>query len=209
MPDRNRRPRNAHLGSIPQRLSNYIIFTDTNDTEENYIDGLRRSLPSKLQRSVVIKVYHAPTADLVEKCLERTSAEPQYAEPWIVLDRDRVPNFDNIIIEADRKNIKVAWSNPCIEIWFFAYFGMMNQCSQSKKCCSDFSRIYEQRLGHEYDKADRAIYRKLCDNGDEEKAIKLARQKHVNYLHVKGKQFSDMNPSSTMYLLVSQIIKYR
>ncbi len=209
MPDRNRKPRKAHVGSIPQRLSNYIVFTDTNETEGNYIEGLKSSLPSELQRSVVIKIYHAHTSDLVQKCLERASAEPQYAEPWIVLDRDQVPNFNDIIQEAYKKNIRVAWSNPCIEIWFFAYFGMMNHCSQSRKCCADFSRFYEQQFGHEYDKADRDIYRKLCNKGDEQKAIRLAKQKYESFKHDEGKQFSDMNPSSTMYLLVSQIIKYR
>ena len=41
-----------------------------------------------------------------------------FKETWIVFDRDRVPDFDKLIQKANYRGISVAWSNPCIEIWF-------------------------------------------------------------------------------------------
>ena len=62
---------------------------------------------------------------MIDKCLELTAYEAQYRIPWIVFDRDQVIEFDQIIAEAEKKDIQVGWSNPCFEIWMYAYFGAM------------------------------------------------------------------------------------
>ena len=60
---------------------------------------------------------------------------------WIVFDRDQVIGFDEIISEAEKKGIQVGWSNPCFEIWMYAYFGAMPAIQDSWTCCSDVGRI--------------------------------------------------------------------
>ena len=95
-----------------------LIVTDTKETEQNYMIGLRDSIPKELQGKLVIKVCKVKTVELVSEALNMASLQPQYGEPWIVFDRDQVKDFDKIITTALENGIHVGWSNPCIEIWF-------------------------------------------------------------------------------------------
>ena len=107
----NRIPRSAFKKRIPD-LGRYFIYTDADETEEKYMYGLRDSLPKEFQGRIVIKVSKTKTEKLIEACKEQVSLQPQYCEPWIVFDRDEVPNFDKIISDAERCGIHVGWSNP-------------------------------------------------------------------------------------------------
>ena len=90
---------------IPE-LGYYFIVTDTKETEKNYMNGLRDSIPKELQGKLVIKVIKTETKNLVNEALNMASINPQYGEPWIVFDRDQVENFDDIISEAEEKGIQ-------------------------------------------------------------------------------------------------------
>lgn len=54
----------------------YLIVTDTEETEYNYLTGLRDSIPEGLRGKLVIKVFKAKTANLVSKALEIAALEP-------------------------------------------------------------------------------------------------------------------------------------
>ena len=85
--------------------------------EKNYFEGLRDSIPQELRGHIKIEVKDGVnTKDLLQVCLDESSVIPQYAELWIVLDRDEVPRFDDLVSEAKRRGVNVAWSNPCFEI---------------------------------------------------------------------------------------------
>lgn len=114
-----RKDRSRKLSTRVPTLGYYLIITDTQETEKNYFEGLRKTIPENLKNRLVIKVERARTIDLIQRCKELVSKEPQYRIPWIVLDRDQVEGFDEIIVNAEKNDIKVGWSNPCIEIWFF------------------------------------------------------------------------------------------
>lgn len=73
--------------------------------------------------------------DMIDKCMELTAYKAQYRMPWIVIHRDQVKDFDEIIHEAKEKGIGVGWSNPCFEIWMFAYFGSIPAIYESWTCC--------------------------------------------------------------------------
>lgn len=114
-------------------------------------------------------------------------------------------DFDAIIREAREKEIGVAWSNPCFEIWIYAYFGSMPALCESWTCCSEFGKVYESRTGQKYSKADSNIYRRICKYGDEEKAVIIARQK-LEQCERDGKvKPSEMWPCTTVYELVREI----
>ena len=188
-------------------LGYYIIITDADHTEENYILGLRDSLPRELQGRIVIKVEHARLFDLVEKAKTLASFEPQYAEPWIVFDRDEVVGFDEKIIEAENAGIHAAWSNPCLEIWFDAYFGTMHNYPDSVTCCREFGRTFEKKTGHKYEKNDRQIYKTLEKYGDEESAIQTAANQMNQHARNGRRKPSEMCPGTTVYKLVEEIRK--
>lgn len=89
---------------VPE-LGYYFIVTDTEETEQNYMIGLRDSIPKELQRRLVIKVCQAKTVELVNEALNMASLQPQFGEPWIVFDRDQVKEFDQIISLAKENSM--------------------------------------------------------------------------------------------------------
>lgn len=189
---------------IPE-LGYYFIVTNAKETEKNYIRGLRDSMPQKLQGKLVIKVSEAETEKLIEEAQYMVSIQPQYGEPWIVFDRDQVKGFDQIVASAQEKGIKAGWSNPCIEIWFSAYFGAMPVYDDSVACCDGFERQYLRTAKHKYIKADAAIYSKLCIHGDEEQAIKIAERKYREHESNGRTKPSDMCPCTTIHRLIKEI----
>lgn len=208
--------KNNHCGKMKERnsrnntrcynLGNYIIFTDTKCTEKNYIDGLYENLSEKLREHLLIRTFKTRTEKLVEECKNKTSLEPQFAEPWIVFDRDQVQNFDEIIDEALRKGINVGWSNPCIESWFEAYFGKMNSYISSKKCCEHFAEQYKKKTGKVYSKSDKQIYSILNKYGNQNKAIELAETCLKNHKNANRNLPSEMIPSTTLHKLIKNIV---
>ncbi len=187
------------------KLGYYLIVTDTKETEKNYLYGLRDSIPQDLQEKLVIKVAKCKTSDLVEETLELASLHPQYVEPWIVFDRDKVPNFDEIIKSATEQGIHVGWSNPCIEIWFYAYFGAMPTYSTSVKCVEEFSRKFKTETGLDYEKSYSDIYSRLNECGDENHAIELAQSKIQEHKQNGKNKPSEMCPASTLDILIEEI----
>lgn len=204
--DRNgkRKGRDSFRTRVPD-LGYYFIVTDTKETEEKYMYGLRDSLPKDLSGRIVIKVSKSKTDKLVSVCKEQAAMEPQYGEPWIVFDRDRIVCFDQIIETARREGVNVGWSNPCIEIWFDAYFGKMHSYQDSVTCCREFSKTFEKKTGQEYKKSSNQIYSMLNRYGDEATAIKTAKSRLAQYLRDGIDKPSEMCPCTTIYRLVEEI----
>lgn len=187
------------------KMGYYIIVTDTKETEQNYMVGLRNSIPEERQGKLVIKVSRAKTVKLVDEACDLAASLSQYSEPWIVFDRDQVEDFDQIINAANSKGIHVGWSNPCIEVWFNAYFGAMPTYQDSVKCCKGFSDAFLQRTGQKYKKSDPDIYAKLNRFGDEQEAIRLAEQKLKQHRRDCNHTPSRMCPCTTVHELVREI----
>ena len=189
---------------VPE-LGYYFIVTDTKETEQNYMFGLRDSIPEHLRGKLVIKVVKTKTRDLVDEARNQASLCPQYGEPWIVFDRDQVKDFDEIIARADAYEINVGWTNPCIEEWFSAYFGNMPAYADSVACCDGFAAAFERASGQKYVKSDSDIYKKLNRLGDETEALKIAQRKLDGHLRDGRTKPSDMLPCTTVHLLVGEI----
>lgn len=207
MPDRSgqRKTREQLSKRRVPELGYYFIVTDTKETEQNYMIGLRDAIPKELQGKLVIKVCKAKTVELVSEALNMASLQPQYGEPWIVFDRDQVKDFDKIITAAHEKGIHVGWSNPCIEIWFSTYFGAMPTYQNSVSCCDGFAQQFARVTGQKYDKADTAIYQKLCRHGNEQQAIGIARKKLAEHNRNCIDKPSEMCPCTTVHVLISEI----
>jgi hypothetical protein len=189
---------------IPE-LGYYLVVTDAQATEVNYLNGFRDSIPVELRDRLVIKVITTPTSDLLEKCLELAAVEPQYRKPWIVFDRDKVKDFNQIIADAGHRSVHVGWSNPCLEIWFHAYFGDMPVNTMSSKCISVLGTAFQRQTGQEYSKTDKDVYRKLYRFGNEKIAIKIAKDRH-QHQGIDAKP-SEMLSTTTLYMLIEEIRK--
>ncbi len=192
-------------GTRTPDLGYYVIVTDTKCTERCYFEGLRDSISSEYRDRIVIKVIKTAEKNFIKECRNQIAYDPQYRKPWIVFDRDQVGDFDDIIKKADCYEINVGWSNPCIEIWMFAYFNEMPRIEQSWTCVSEFAVLYQKKTGLEYSKSDENLYRYLCQYGDEEVAFKLAESKLQQCCREKKTIPSQMCPATTVYQLVKEI----
>lgn len=186
-------------------LGYYLIVTDTEGTERVYFNGLRDSIKETVGDKLIIKVIETKNRNMIKEAKEFLAELPQYADPWIVFDKDKNTKFDKIIEDAQNFDIEVAWSNPCIEVWFNAYFGKMPNCQDSVSCCNIFSKEYQKNVGQEYYKADNKLYAKLYKNGDEAKAIEIAYKKMQEQLRFGKTLPSEMVPATTVYKLVNEI----
>ena len=202
---RNEKTRGQRNTARRAELGYYIIVTDTEATERSYFEGLRKSLPENIRRKLIIHVVDTDTKNLVRKSQELAAYNPQYAVPWIVFDHDRVDDFDKIIEKAEKSGISVGWSNPCIEIWFQAYFGHMPTTEDSKVCCRNFREMFQHKTGQDYSKADPDIYRKLSKYGDEMAAIELAASRYRQFSNGGRAAPSEMPSCTTVHTLVAEI----
>lgn len=203
----NRKNREQRTIRRVPEMGYYLVVTDTEATERCFFSGLHSSLSEETKKKLVIKVVETKTQDMIKKCLELTAYDAQYRIPWIVFDRDQVSNFDQIIKTAKEKGIHVGWSNPCFEIWMFAYFGSMPAIHESWTCCAKFAELYKTKTGQIYTKADKNMYGRLCEFGDEGRAIQIAQQKYKQCLREEKTSPSQMCPATTVYELVDEIRK--
>ena len=201
----SRRLRSERTNRRKPVLGYYLIVTDTEGTERVYFNGLRDSIKDSVGDKLIIKVVETQNRNMLKEAKEFLSELPQFAEPWIVFDKDKNKNFDKIIENAKDYGVNAAWSNPCIEIWFNAYFGKMPYIHDSVFCCNEFSKEFKKQVGQEYHKADNKLYNKLINNGNEEKAIEIADKKLKEHTRNCNIIPSEMAPATTVHILVDEI----
>ena len=131
------------VGFRPQLFENILIVTDGEQTETNYFEGLKNSFPEELRRKIRIKdISQIDTEDLISVAMKEAREDATFREIWIVFDRDDRPNdFDTIIAKAEKNGIKIGWSNPCIEIFFHAYYGFMPNNYVAKNASRNSARL--------------------------------------------------------------------
>lgn len=199
-------------GCRRELFENILIVTDGEKTETNYFQGLKNSFPEAVRNKISIKILDKlNTQELVGRALKAQREDPREREIWIVFDKDNRPDdFDNIISSAKKHGINVAWSNPCIEIFFHAYYGRMPNNADAKQCISAFSTDFQKATKKEYTKNDKDIYSLLCHSGDEKRALELSKNKLEQSMNqAKIKKPSSYCPGSTLHNIVSKITSHR
>ena len=169
------------------------------DGDKNRYLGLGTEKAVKNVNEIIAK-------ELIGKAYRDSSYDPQLRETWIIFDRDQVTAFDKIIEKAKSMNIHVGWSNPCIEVWLHAYLGELRAFDTSTCCCNSLKNLCRQKMnGYEYNKTDSDLYHRFYNEGNEKKAIKLAKEKHTSLVRDGITVPSEMNPCTTVYQLVEEI----
>ncbi len=189
-------------------LGYYIIVTDTKATEINYFTGIKNMIPENLRRRLVIVPKKTDTQNLINEAVKNANLYPQYGEIWIIFDRDKITDFDNIIESAKAEGVHVGWSNPCIEVWFMLYFDKAPtymSLTPSVECCKKFGELYKNKVGQKYNKGDKNIYEKLIKYGNESKAINRAKSKLDSYARSDITKPSEMISATTIFQLVEEI----
>lgn len=86
----------------------------------------------------------------------------------------------------------------------FAYFEEMHTFVESKKCWSEFSRVFKKNTSRDYSKSDPQLYRLLYEKGNEQRALSIAKQRYNN-LTAENLKFSEMYSCTTVFKIVQKI----
>jgi hypothetical protein len=126
--NRNHGPSRPGKTSAARRPS-ILVFTEGKKTEPLYLKHWHRM--HREQVIVTIDDFHGAPLQLVEAAAVRRTADLRlakrgrgsaYQEYWCMFDVDEHPNVDQALELAASSEIKVAVTNPCIELWFLLHF---------------------------------------------------------------------------------------
>ena len=115
---------------VPAGLTrkNILIFVE-GDTEEQYLNHYGRIYRSSVlinidrrRGSPMTLVRYAAAERRIQQRDERRVRGRSHDEIWCVFDRDEHPYITTAIVMARDNGIAVAFSNPCLELWFLLHF---------------------------------------------------------------------------------------
>lgn len=179
-------------------------------TEENYF----KSFPV-----ITAKVESIPLGcdplNIVQCCLDLIK-KGSYDHVWCVFDVDIKPSdntqkakFNNAISLAENNDINIAYSNDCLELWFYLHFQYTDQKNLRDFYFSELGRIFNinyRKIGKNRS-FTRLIYSKLqkLESSNQDKAIERAKKLvHIN----NDLPPFDKNPYTTVHLLVESLNKH-
>ena len=125
------RSRSPHKGKPAPAIAKkqIYVFSEGERTEPDYIRHWQRE--HRNQVVVVIDDFHDGPLQLVDRAIDRRQDDMReerrgrgraFDEYWCVFDRDEHGNFDSAVNRAVSRDIRVAHTNPCIELWFMLHF---------------------------------------------------------------------------------------
>jgi hypothetical protein len=106
-----------------------VIFCEGERTEPDYFEAYRRIHRNPLVRIEIQAAAGVPLT-MVRSAVEyrrskKRTKRDSFAkndEVWVVFDRDEHPNVPEAIDMAEANGIKVAYSNPCFELWALLHY---------------------------------------------------------------------------------------
>jgi hypothetical protein len=124
-----------------------------------------------------------------------------YDQVWCVFDRDSNPidHFNKAILFAQQNHINVAYSNQSFELWYLLHFHLQIT-SISRR---DYIQKLGTLLGHTYKKDSDSIYDELLSLRAD-----ALHNSHKLLSTYKPLQPANDDPSTTVHLLVEQLIQY-
>ena len=134
---------------------------------------------------------------------EKENPKIKYDKAWLVIDKDSFSkdNFKGTIETARQKDICVAYSNECYELWLLLHFKNVTTYKTRDEIRKELNIEFQNNFGFKYDKSEKHVYGMLIDR--QEDAIKRAQKLIENLLKLNEKldPYND-NPSTKMHLLV-------
>jgi RloB-like protein len=194
-------PRRTKLVTAPKKR--ILVFTEGQATEPIYLNYWYR-----LHRESVIVVIddrHGAPMTLVSAAVAERKQQmidtkrgrgTGFDEYWCVLDVDEHPHLDKALRLARDNEIKVALSNPCIELWFVLHAedqtSFVDRAVIQRRCRTLLG--FDKRPTQDALEAMRAGYSVAKDRSDA--LIKM---------HRRNGSLDGANPTTTVALLVQSI----
>ena len=190
----------------------FLIICEGEKTEPNYF----KSFPQKVGMIVYDLTFDGggiSTTKVVEKAIELRDKSPQkYDRVWAVFDKDsfNVNSFNGAITKALSNNIGCAWSNQAFELWYLLHFhnrvtamhrdeyrkAIEGAINNKIKKSSKFKALFK------YQKNDLNMYHTLEEYGNQEQAIKWAKELKNQY---SNKSYADQNPCTLVFEIIEEL----
>ena len=206
------RRRSRKDGSLRRRTAvralrrTFLVFCEGTRTEPDYLDALRQEPAVRDSASVEIRIDRAASGavpvtlvDRAAEARERFSQEQgEIDEVWCLFDVEwpqNHPKLREAREKANARNVSLAISNPCFELWLALHF-------EERTAWLDSDAAGRLRCHHD------GTSGKGLD-GAKYMPRRTVAARHARALAAKhlgdGTEFPDDNPSSGMYLLLEAI----
>lgn len=176
----------------------FLILCEGEQTEVNYFNQFRLSSASVKSVGVGRSSYK-----LLLKALQIIKNGKEHDQYWLVFDRDEETNsvkqIKDSFLQAKKENVKIALSNPCFELWYALHYKKYNNAVNAK----DLIKLLKKEMKG-YNKKSSNHYEELISKQDI--AIKNANDLFTNYSDYIPEK---ANPSTTVFQLVEELIKYK
>ena len=196
---RGKQPKKDFQRKRPQREAPEVVYIlcEAEKTEPNYLNWVKHK-----NRLSSVTIKSGKTCGKDPKNLVRAGIKlrSESSKIWLVFDCDERGDFKDDLKTADVKKLKVAYSNPCIELWFLLHFEYSTaslKVDEAIKRLQDYIPNYEKNKIDYIDKLD----------GREETAFENAKMLR-NHQNDIGNNESD-NPSTTMDKLIQLLISLK
>ncbi|WP_305782890.1 RloB family protein [Symbioplanes lichenis] len=124
-----------------------LVGTNGKVTERSYFSGVKE-LGWITAGRVVVAYEHGSPIDAV-RAVGRRKADNDFDHAWVVCDVD---DFDTAAAdrEAQKRDVRLAWSNPCFEVWLLLHLtGHTAHLESAGKACERVGKV----LGRGWDKS--------------------------------------------------------
>lgn len=191
--------RSENADSRPQIL----IFTEGIKTEPIYLLALARAHRARVliefgnfNGAPMPLVKHAANHKRREEKDARRGRGKAHDEIWCVFDRDEHPYVEDAMETARVNDIKVAHSNPCIELWFALHFTDQT---------AHVDRHSAQGLAKAHLDCDKVLSPAACGSLLKNYEAARRRAQRLDVKHAGDGSPLLSNPSSSLWTLVDQI----
>lgn len=173
-------------------------------------DDLKRNHAIATSSLVVAEHNHTDPCGVLQDLLNH-SGYKDFDHQWIVIDRDEertngggheLENFNKAITKADSKSIKIAYSNPCFEIWYLLHFVYRNTAIDRDELNDILERDYQY--------AKNKLFTIVIDPKLQETAIRNSKHLIKSWIEVQGtiRPVTD-NPSTTVHDLIELLNSFK
>jgi hypothetical protein len=198
------------------------IFCEGEKTEPNYINGYVQNRHPTNRLLKVIKVEKTKKNTPVQLVQEAIKLKNDKSTPdedicWVVYDREAVSKYTDKLHQesldkARSKNINVALTNVCFEVWLILHFSELTASYSSFSDLIKNSILKDElkKIGvDDYDKADRDLFDLIVDKIPEarKRAVNMNQATLASSYDTEDKSYL-LNPYTGMHNLLDAIDEF-
>lgn len=194
-----------NTGKIREQHKSILIALEDEKSSRYYIRDLIKD--KGVSGNVVFAEHIGTDPNSVLKAISKFEVDnpyTKYEKAWLVIDRDSFSksNFNGTLATAIQKEICVAYSNECYELWLLLHFKDVTGPRTRKDIKEELNKEFLKNFNFKYEKSEKHVYGMIIDRQND--AIKRATDLIKNIIKHNGKlDPSTDNPSTKMHILVN------